>query len=236
MSAPASEIETFCPRCGVVNALSARTRAACTACGEPLRHPGAAAPPADDWRLAIQREPIPRRQAPVAITADLPEVRPNAVALSTAAFVLSVRGALGEPASRGNRLVAQLIDNGMLALIAAGAYFLVQPGFAWHPAEAPVLGLPAVAAVCWLAYQFHLLATTGQTVGKRLLDLCVVRCEDEGNAGFFRAVVLRSFVPAFLALLPGVGLAFLAIDVLFIFGRERRCLHDWIAGTKVINA
>ena len=28
---------------------------------------------------------------------------------------------------------------------------------------------------------------------------------------------------------------FVLVDILFIFGKERRCVHDYIAGTKVID-
>ena len=98
-----------------------------------------------------------------------------------------------------------------------------------------LLGLPAGAMICYLLYQTYLLSTTGQTVGKRLLNVSVVRWEDEGPPGFFRAVFLRCLVPALIALIPGTGLVFLILDPLFILGGERRCLHDWLAGTKVIG-
>jgi len=37
-------------------------------------------------------------------------------------------------------------------------------------------------------------------------------------------------VPLLLAILPG----FMLLDPLFILRRDRRCLHDLIAGTKVV--
>ena len=40
----------------------------------------------------------------------------------------------------------------------------------------------------------------------------------------------------FIAEIPVVGLYLLLIDILFIFSRQRRCIHDLIAGTRVIKA
>ena len=39
-------------------------------------------------------------------------------------------------------------------------------------------------------------------------------------------------VNGLIGIIPGYGL----VDVLFIFGAERRCLHDYIARTKVVEA
>jgi uncharacterized RDD family membrane protein YckC len=55
-----------------------------------------------------------------------------------------------------------------------------------------------------------------------------------------RAVLLRLILPAIIGFIPilggFLGLAFWLADVLFIFGKERRCIHDFIAGTKVVAA
>jgi len=45
-------------------------------------------------------------------------------------------------------------------------------------------------------------------------------------------VLLRSWVNGLIGLVvPFYGL----VDILFIFGSERRCLHDLIAGTVVVK-
>jgi hypothetical protein len=41
---------------------------------------------------------------------------------------------------------------------------------------------------------------------------------------------------AWRLLIPGVGRWMPLIEILFIFGEERRCVHDLIAGTKVVIA
>jgi hypothetical protein len=50
------------------------------------------------------------------------------------------------------------------------------------------------------------------------------------------AVFLRAIVPGLIGAIPCVGNLFVLFDVLFIFGEERRGIHDYIAGTKVVEA
>lgn len=38
-----------------------------------------------------------------------------------------------------------------------------------------------------------------------------------------------------LSLIPAIGQLFAVIDTLCIFWEDRRCIHDLIAGTKVVN-
>lgn len=84
---------------------------------------------------------------------------------------------------------------------------------------------------------------------KHLAHIRIVKLD--GNAtGFRSAVMLRWWLPSALLAVPVVLLQFeielpdplrvlfplfWIIDVLVIFGPERRCLHDLIAGTKVVE-
>jgi uncharacterized RDD family membrane protein YckC len=64
----------------------------------------------------------------------------------------------------------------------------------------------------------------------------IVRASDGGDPSFLRAVVLRNIVRHVLSAVPILGSLFALGDILAIFGQERRCLHDMIAGTKVVEA
>ena len=86
-----------------------------------------------------------------------------------------------------------------------------------------------------LILQLWWLSTRGQTIGKRAMGIKIVRVEDETNAGFVRAVLLRNFVPLIISFIPLVGLIFSITDILFIFRADRRCVHDLIASTKVVK-
>lgn len=71
----------------------------------------------------------------------------------------------------------------------------------------------------------------GQSVGKRLLKLRVVRV-DGSPVELWRLVLLRNVVPHVAGQLCGlIGL----IDAIFIFGADQRCLHDLVADTIVVD-
>ena len=147
---------------------------------------------------------------------------------------LSVRppSVLAEP---GTRLVAHIVDQ--LALFAPflGCVLLavmLSPGTG---SDDTVLGLFVLLGVVLMlgvmGYQLYLLSASGQSIGKRMLGIQVVR-NDGSRASFGRLLLLRICVPG--AISAGCGL-FGLIDVLFIFAADRRCVHDHLADTKVVR-
>lgn len=81
-----------------------------------------------------------------------------------------------------------------------------------------------------------LLTVRGQTFGKLMLRVQIVRVPDGARAGFVRAVLLRTVlfpVMAFLMYLHPLAQLMLLLDVLLIFRKDRRCLHDFVADTCV---
>jgi uncharacterized RDD family membrane protein YckC len=94
-----------------------------------------------------------------------------------------------------------------------------------------LLGLVVSAAVN--GYMLH---KYGQTVGKRVAGTRIVSVHDNSIQPLWRIYLLRYFPVNLIGLVPLAG-PFLSIaSVLFIFRSDRRCLHDLIAGTKVIRA
>jgi uncharacterized RDD family membrane protein YckC len=92
----------------------------------------------------------------------------------------------------------------------------------------------AVGAAVWLAANSVLLTRSAQTIGKMLLGIQVVNVSDGKPAAFSRLVVWR-FLPTLLVpLLPYVGDLLAFLDVAFIFRKDGRCLHDHLAGTRVV--
>jgi uncharacterized RDD family membrane protein YckC len=83
--------------------------------------------------------------------------------------------------------------------------------------------------------QATLLTVRGQTVGKILTNLRVVRASDGSHAGFLHGFLLRGFLPRCLRHVPLIGFLFWIVDNCFIFRDDHRCLHDLIAGTKVVK-
>lgn len=145
----------------------------------------------------------------------------------------------GDLATRGSRLAAVALD-ALLALPAL-LIFLVARG-ASVAAEAPRLSGGALAAtslmslyfIALLVYQCYLLSIRGQTLGKKWLGVKIVKL-DGSPAGFPAAVALRVLVNSLLALVPIVGVLYVLVDGLMIFRDDRRCIHDLIAGTRVVK-
>lgn len=100
----------------------------------------------------------------------------------------------------------------------------------------PGLAVLGLGMLVLFVIQVLLLSARGQTVGKMLCRIRIVRYRDGAPAGFVHAVLLRSWVPAAITVIPAVGPFFPLADVAFIFGAQRRCIHDLIADTKVVAA
>jgi uncharacterized RDD family membrane protein YckC len=139
---------------------------------------------------------------------------------------------LAEP---GTRLVAHIVDQlAMFAPIIACALLAAMLS-AGTGSDDTVLGLfmllGLVLMLGVMGYQLYLLSASGQTIGKRMLGIQVVR-NDGSRASFGRLLLLRICVPG--AISAGCGL-FGLVDVLFIFAADRRCVHDHLADTKVVR-
>ena len=93
----------------------------------------------------------------------------------------------------------------------------------------------AVGLAVFLALNGYLLYTKGQTIGKTVVKTRIV--DLNGNLPpFGKLITLRYLVLWVITAIPIVGGVFGVVNVLVIFGSERRCVHDYIAGTRVINA
>jgi uncharacterized RDD family membrane protein YckC len=140
---------------------------------------------------------------------------------------------------RGARLGAVLLDSLIqvplvLPLMYAMGYFDgvtrgVKPGFGMM-----ALG-SLVGFVVFLVVQGYPLATAGQTWGKKWLNLKIVDMEGR-KPEFVRLVGLRYATTQAAMLIPGLGSIYALVDTLFIFRDDKRCIHDHIAGTRVVVA
>jgi len=150
-----------------------------------------------------------------------------------------------ELANRWVRLGAQIVDNIFcMLLLLPGLIWLVVGIVAqqatdpsqinWVPLVGSV-GLMGLGVLIVLAIQIWQLTTRGQSVGKRLLSIRIVKYADDSAPGFVGAFALRALIPGFIGAIPWVGGLFSLVDVCFIFREDRRCIHDLIAGTKVVT-
>ncbi|MFI5493280.1 RDD family protein [Actinoplanes sp. NPDC051859] len=162
-------------------------------------------------------------------------------------------------AGLGRRLVARLVDiaavlllnvvvNGWLAyqwwlqvapILRAGMADPLAP-----PQQAPVeanyimLTMLLVATALWFAYEVPALANNGQTFGKRLLGVRVVKLEDTTPLGFGRAFRRWGRLGVWTPLWSCYGVGFLAQLIgsgSVLFDQQlHQALHDKSAGTVVV--
>jgi len=148
---------------------------------------------------------------------------------------------LSTPADRGTRLGATILDS---AIFMAMVYlpmliFALVGGAAGSATDDAASGaLLAVIAVVtlvgfivWCYFTVKYVKRNGQSIAKKLLGIKVVRT-DGSPASLGRVMWLRNVLNGLISILPVYGL----VDVLFIFGESRQCLHDKIADTIVVKA
>ncbi len=99
--------------------------------------------------------------------------------------------------------------------------------------EVVLMGL--LGMVVFFVLNSYLLINKGQTIGKLALDTQIVSVENENLLPFGKLIGLR-YVPLWVvSQVPFVGAIVGLANALFIFRSDKRCLHDLLAGTKVIN-
>lgn len=138
-------------------------------------------------------------------------------------------------ASRGDRFVAALFDG--LVMMPAVIVGLVLVGIGGDEGSALFLAGTGVMILGILGvsiYQWYLISTTGQSLGKKWKGLKIIR-QDGGEVDFVSGVLLRVWVVAMMGAIPFIGSFVGLIDPLLIFGEQQRCLHDLIAKTDVID-
>ena len=161
------------------------------------------------------------------------------------------------PIDRGTRTGAALINAGIyFACLMPGSLMMSRKLMEENP-ELAKGGFPRLEdidltgfrdAVIWawagllaaMFVQALLIGFRGQNIGKMLVGARVVRAADDGPVGFFRGAILRFMVPVMIMMVLNIlfplGLLFVAVDYAFMFRADGRCLHDLMAGTKVVRA
>jgi uncharacterized RDD family membrane protein YckC len=154
-------------------------------------------------------------------------------------------------ASRGSRLGAKILDGVIATVLIYVPLFTIgglstsqvvanggraNPlwiySYYWHSTAfwPTSLGILALFAV-----NLYLLHRFGQTIGKKLVGVRIVRT-DGSRAGLARIIFMRSLPFWVAAAIPLIGALISLADPLFIFSESRRCLHDRVAGTIVLKA
>lgn len=137
-------------------------------------------------------------------------------------------------ASRGARFVANLVDQfavvfpWILGAVIQGVINASNGG----DGDMVLMGLGGLVSLGMGIFQLVLVSQNGQSLGKRMMKIRLLRT-DGSPVSLGRVVFVRNLVPAFINSFCGL---FSLVDALFIFNDDRRCLHDAISDTKVVEA
>ena len=150
--------------------------------------------------------------------------------------------ATAELAGLGERFLGALVDGLInVAFTLLAAFALIATGVIGSLADLNNLGLVSSVILTVASFSFYIginwkfLSTAGQTIGKKVAKTRIVTM-DGRVPSMVDLVAKRYAFFSLISLIPVVGAFLSIINVLFIFGRERRCLHDLVAGTRVIKA
>ena len=88
-----------------------------------------------------------------------------------------------------------------------------------------VLGLTTV-------FQGYLLARYGQSIGKWFLDIKIVDSRSKMKPKLATTLFVREGGMLLISLIPILAM----VEILWIFGKPRRCIHDYWSKTLVVDA
>lgn len=140
-------------------------------------------------------------------------------------------------AERVPRLGARMIDGFLAMVCAAPAFFLIfdlEANDELSTLGVVAGGIAGMALLGLIVTNLVMLASRGQTIGKRAVGVSIVR-SDGSRAELWRLLLLRLLPVQLVQLVPLLGPIMGLVDPLFIFRDDRRCLHDLIADTKVVQ-
>ena len=203
-------------------------------------------PEPDTRRTALGERP-PEPRAPLSVrraTPEVPKSRSRAVRERSVTPTLSLewppgedsgpaaqRAAAAAPASdlagSRSRISAALVDGGLLVAVDVTVIYLTLQLTMVNLGSLSLTPLVMFLSLLNGGYLVVFTAAGGQTVGKMAAGIRVVGVEHVrvpvGSAVLRTAAYVLSALPAGLGFLPG------------FFGRERRALHDYLAGTRVVK-
>jgi len=136
-------------------------------------------------------------------------------------------------AERGTRLAAVLLDG--LVFVIAYIPLIIFAVLQQQGSSANLWAvLAGIAILAILVYNAILLHQNGQTIGKKLLGIKILR-GDGSRCSLARIIFMRALPVGLLGAIPFIGPLVSLTDALLIFRDTRLCLHDQIADTIVVK-
>jgi uncharacterized RDD family membrane protein YckC len=134
-------------------------------------------------------------------------------------------------ADRGTRLGAALLDGLVLFVMVYLPFMLSLIGAKTGSRSWVGLVVGGIGFIAWMFFTVKLLGENGQSIGKKACKIKLLR-KDGSEVSISRVIIARNLANTVLGVIPLYGV----IDSLFIFGSQRRCVHDYIADTIVVKA
>ena len=132
------------------------------------------------------------------------------------------------PKLDNRRVLAAIVD---LAIVVAGSLVILFAADALSSDTGDVRGALSAVILGWaLYYYFALESGDGQTVGKKLMKLRVVRAD--GRPAAMSEIAVRTV----LRVVDGIGLYIVGLIVMLATGQRRQRLGDMAAGTIIVDA
>ena len=218
-------IDGVCPSCGHENEPGARF---CNSCGQSLSEEAAQqpAPSAPASGASVCPRCLHRNDAAAQFcySCGLPLTGERAKQATPTIRAFEY----GTPGGFWLRVVATIIDVIVLTAFDAGIYLLLGGDLSNYPDNtAPFVFADFLTVVIQFLYAPILISLWGTTIGKRALNLYVLRA-DGSRCGFWQALG-RTLASILSLLLLGIGYLMIALRA------DKRALHDLIAGTAVIQ-
>lgn len=141
-------------------------------------------------------------------------------------------------ASRWARLGASTIDGLCMSIVTlpvmyfSGIFKIIFEGN--EPAIEHTLAIGVFGFFVFFLINGVLLSRSGQTLGKKAVGIKVV--DLDGSLPSLKQLILKRYSVYFLpGQIPVVGQLFSMLNILMIFGKQKRCIHDYAANTKVVK-
>jgi len=141
-------------------------------------------------------------------------------------------------ASRWSRLWASLIDCLTIAPITillmyySAGFDGVLEGI--EPSQAYTLTIALISTVIFLIIHGKFIVRDGQTLGKKAQNIKIVTTA--GQHADIPVLAKRYGFYWCIPQIPVIGAIINIVNILFIFSKSKRCLHDYVGGTKVVIA
>jgi uncharacterized RDD family membrane protein YckC len=136
---------------------------------------------------------------------------------------------------RRSRLWALLIDGALLVIPFWLLFYILKIDFDEYSKSYLTSPLYCISIIIGLAYYTYLHGKYGQTIGKKIAKIKVIRAN--GQVLDYRRAFFRIALTSFVGLIPVANLIFSYADAGWAFFRkDRRSIHDLVVDTVVVDA